>query len=66
MWFSAIGNIGPRKMPIIETEIAAAVKDGTSQTINWKLCEYYQMSIKQNYSGVKLTTSRGGYKRRRN
>ena len=24
-------------MPIIETEMAAAAKEGTSQTINWKL-----------------------------
>ena len=38
-WFTAIGYIGPRRMPIIETEIAAAVKEGTSQTINYKLCE---------------------------
>ena len=44
MWFSAIGNIGPRIMPIIVTEIAAALKEGTSQTINWKLYEQYQVS----------------------
>ena len=37
VWFSAIGNIGPRITPIIVTEIAAALKEGTSQTINWKL-----------------------------
>ena len=24
-------------MPMIETEMAAAAKEGTSQTINWKL-----------------------------
>ena len=32
-----MGYIGPKRTPIIETEIAAAVKEGTSQTINWKL-----------------------------
>jgi hypothetical protein len=36
----AIGNIGPKRMPITETEIAPAVKEGTSQTINWKLSEF--------------------------
>jgi hypothetical protein len=35
----AIGYIGPKRMPIIETEIPAAIKEGTSQTINWKLSE---------------------------
>jgi hypothetical protein len=35
----AIGNIGPKRTPIKETEIAAAVKEGTSQTINWRLLE---------------------------
>ena len=34
VWFIAIGYIGPRITPIIVTEIAAAVKEGTSQTIN--------------------------------
>ena len=36
-WFRAIGNIGPKRTPIIETEITDAVKEGTTQTINWKL-----------------------------
>ena len=36
-WFIAIGYIGPKRIPITETETAAAVKEGTSQTINWKL-----------------------------
>ena len=31
-------------MPIIVTEIAAALKEGTSQATNWKLYEQYQMS----------------------
>ena len=31
-------------MPIIVTKIAAALKEGTSQAINWKLYEQYQMS----------------------
>ena len=38
-------------MPTIETEIAAAIKEGISQTINWKLCKLYQMSVEQDYNG---------------
>ena len=50
-------------MPIIETEIAAAVKEETSQTINWKLCKQYQLSVEQNFIGG-LTKPQGGRKRK--
>ena len=41
----AIGYIGPKRMPVIETEIAAAVKEGTSQTIDWKLSGVIALGI---------------------
>ena len=41
VWFIAMGYIGPKRMPITETEIAPAVKEGTSQTINWKLSAWW-------------------------
>ena len=34
-------------MPMIETEIADAVKEGTSQTINWKLFPSDELSVKK-------------------
>lgn len=37
VWCIAIGYIGPKTIPIMETEMAAAIKEGTSQTTNWKL-----------------------------
>jgi len=37
VWFMTIGYIGPRRMPIIETEMAPPVNEGRSQTINWNL-----------------------------
>ena len=37
VWWIATGYIGPRTIPIMETEMADAMKEGTSQTINWKL-----------------------------
>ena len=58
----AIGNIGPKRTPIIETEITTAVKEGTSQTINWKL--FTSEFQNQKYNGVRLTKSQGGYTRR--
>ena len=41
----ATGYIGPRTIPIMETEMADAMKEGTSQTINWKLCERLKMGF---------------------
>jgi hypothetical protein len=34
-------------MPIIETEIAAEVKEGTSQTINWKLFPSDELGVEK-------------------
>ena len=41
MWCMAMGYIGPKTIPIMDTEMAAAIKEGTSQTINWKLYFFY-------------------------
>jgi hypothetical protein len=37
VWLMAIGYIGPRTIPIMETAMAPVVNDGTSQTTSWKL-----------------------------
>ena len=42
MWFIAMGNIGLNRMPIMETETIDAIKEGTSQSINWKLFFFYE------------------------
>ena len=60
VWFIAIGYIGPKRIPITVTETAAAVKEGTSQTINWKLFPNDELRCWTNYKRW-LTISRRGY-----
>ena len=61
MWCMAMGYIGPKTIPIMDTEMAAAMKEGTSQTINWKLYFFTMMNIRiqsRDEERWRLTTSR--------
>jgi hypothetical protein len=40
-WFMAMGYIGPRSIPIIETATAPPMRDGTSQTTSSSLRNDY-------------------------
>ena len=47
VWCIAMGYIGPKTIPIMETEMAAAMKEGTSQTTN---CKLYEENVKMSFN----------------
>jgi hypothetical protein len=44
-WFITIGNIGPRRRPVIETATALPMRDGTNQITNSRLGTYVMVSV---------------------
>ena len=57
VWCIAIGYIGPKTIPIMVTEMTAAIKEGTSQTISWKLLRVIVLN-----QSFRINYTRGGGK----